>query len=368
MTLSFGHTIKELRIKRGLSQEKLAEHLGVAPQSISKWERNEGYPDITFLIPLAEFFDVSLDTLMGRNAEVREQKIREIIARLEHYRHVGDHASKNALAREAYGAFPYDFRVICWYITALMDTDDVHRVKEEVESLCRYILSECTDDARRYDAITWLVVLYGDCGEYEKATEMVSRLPDLTDCRQFMSCCIYPDGDERDFHAMAAFIDRAMENLLWFSCQIAVQRTELTNAERIEILERMCTAAEAIYPDFDHCVCHSVMADIYLSLYRYHSEEGQVSAALDALELCFKHEKALDETDDSVVEHTSVLLRGHTFDMRTVWDGCKCNGVYWALERLSEPRFTFDCYRENVRFYAILNKYRPYAVEDKTKI
>ena len=64
MTLSFGHTIKELRIKRGLSQEKLAEHLGVAPQSISKWERNEGYPDITFLIPLAEFFDVSLDTLM----------------------------------------------------------------------------------------------------------------------------------------------------------------------------------------------------------------------------------------------------------------------------------------------------------------
>lgn len=93
MTLSFGHTIKELRIKRGLSQEKLAEHLGVAPQSISKWERNEGYPDITFLIPLAEFFDVSLDTLMGRNAEVREQKIREIIARLEHYRHVGDHAS-----------------------------------------------------------------------------------------------------------------------------------------------------------------------------------------------------------------------------------------------------------------------------------
>ncbi len=43
MTLSFGNTIKELRVKRGLSQEKLAEHLGVAPQSVSKWERNPSH-------------------------------------------------------------------------------------------------------------------------------------------------------------------------------------------------------------------------------------------------------------------------------------------------------------------------------------
>ena len=68
------------------------------------------------------------------------------------------------------------------------------------------------------------------------------------------------------------------------------------------------------------------------------------------------------------MEHTSVLLRGHSFDMRTGWNGGKCNGVYWVLERLSDPRFTFDCYREDVRFCAILNKYRPDAVEDKTKI
>ena len=80
MTLSFGNTIKDLRIKRGLSQEKLAEHLGVAPQSISKWERNEGYPDITFLIPLAEFFDVTLDTLMERDESKKELKIQNILS------------------------------------------------------------------------------------------------------------------------------------------------------------------------------------------------------------------------------------------------------------------------------------------------
>ena len=78
MILSFGNTIKELRVKHGLSQEKLAEHLGVAPQSVSKWERNEGYPDITFLIPLAEFFGVTLDTLMGRDEARKEIKIENL--------------------------------------------------------------------------------------------------------------------------------------------------------------------------------------------------------------------------------------------------------------------------------------------------
>lgn len=367
MTLSFGNTIKNLRIKRGLSQEKLAEHLGVAPQSISKWERNEGYPDITFLIPLAEFFDVTLDTLMGRDESKKELKIQNILSQIEHCRHTGDHETKNKLIKEAFKEFPYDFRIVSWYTVVLSDVENITENQREIEHLCEYILDECTEDKHRYEAISVLIDLYSRLGDYETAKLYTDRLPDMNYSKEFLMCNIYPEGDERDFHAMAEFIDRAMENLLWFSCQIAGQRTELTNAERIEILERMCTAAEAIYPDFDHCGCHSVMADIYLSLYRYHSEEGRVSAALDALDLCFKHEKALDETEDSVVEHTSVLLRGHSFDMRTGWNGGKCNGVYWVLERLSDPRFTFDCYREDVRFYAILNKYRPYAVEDKTK-
>lgn len=102
MNLSFGKTIKELRVKHGLSQEKLAEHLGVAPQSVSKWERNEGYPDITFLIPLAEFFDVTLDTLMGRDDCKKEARIRDILSQIEHYRHTGDHESKKQLIIEAH--------------------------------------------------------------------------------------------------------------------------------------------------------------------------------------------------------------------------------------------------------------------------
>ncbi|MBR5870616.1 MAG: helix-turn-helix transcriptional regulator [Clostridia bacterium] len=366
MNLNIGKNIKEMRNKRGLSQEKLAEYLKVSPQSISKWERCDGYPDILFLIPLADFFGVSLDTLMGRDAQNREMQIKDVIARLEHYRHIGDHTAKNALAREAYREYPYDFRIISWYIVALMDTADPNGVKQEVEELCQYILQECTEDYLRYDAMTSLASLYGDCGDYDKAEALVSRLPELNDCRHAMRCQIYPSGDERDFHAMADFVDRGSELLLWFLCQIAVYRNGLTVRERIDVLKGACDVGHAIFPDGDFCVCHSVMADIYISLYRYYSEEGNYEAALNALEQCFAHEKALDDLVNDEVVHTSPALRGHAFDMRTTWDGCQCNGVYWVFERLSEPRFTFAHYAEDAAYRALLEAYRPYAVEDKT--
>lgn len=368
MTLTFGNKIKELRTKRGLSQEKLAEHLCVSPQSISKWERNEGYPDITYLIPLAEFFDITLDELMERDKEKKETKIKSILNQIEHYRHIGDHESKNNLIKEAYKEFPYDHRVINWYVVALMDVANIESNKAEIEKLCGCILDESTQEQYRYDAISSLVELYSRIGEYEKAVEFANRLPDMNSCREFAECCIYPSSDERDFFAMAHYINRGVENVLWFICQIAAKRTVLNNTERINILNNACIIADAIYQDYDHCICHSIMADVNLLLFRFYTEEGDNIAALEALKRTFAHEKAIDECGDSVVTQTSVILRGNTFDMRKTYDGCKCNGVWWVFDRLQEPQFSFDCYANDEIYQSILSEYRLYAIEDKTII
>ena len=56
MTLLIGENIKRLRRERNLTQEEMAAHLGISFQSISKWERGDGYPDIAMLPPLANYF------------------------------------------------------------------------------------------------------------------------------------------------------------------------------------------------------------------------------------------------------------------------------------------------------------------------
>ena len=65
MANSIGQKIKELRKKKGITQEQLAELILVTPQAISKWERDVGYPDITQIVPLADAFGVSTDILLN---------------------------------------------------------------------------------------------------------------------------------------------------------------------------------------------------------------------------------------------------------------------------------------------------------------
>lgn len=64
-----GETLYTLRRKQGLSQEQLAEIVGVSRQTISKWEGNQSTPDLEKLVALADCFGVSLDTLVRGNQE-----------------------------------------------------------------------------------------------------------------------------------------------------------------------------------------------------------------------------------------------------------------------------------------------------------
>jgi transcriptional regulator with XRE-family HTH domain len=63
-----GAVIKELREKNKLTQQALAEKLGVSDKTVSKWETAKGYPDITLLEPIAETFGISVTELISGNA------------------------------------------------------------------------------------------------------------------------------------------------------------------------------------------------------------------------------------------------------------------------------------------------------------
>lgn len=72
----FGERLYELRNKNNLSQEELAEVLDVSRQSISKWENDKAYPEMTRLLFMSDYFDVSLDYLMrGIEKENNEEKV-----------------------------------------------------------------------------------------------------------------------------------------------------------------------------------------------------------------------------------------------------------------------------------------------------
>ena len=72
MNTTLGTRIADLRHKRGLKQDELAEMLGISPQAISKWENDAACPDISLLPRLAEIFEVSVDELLtGKKEQTR---------------------------------------------------------------------------------------------------------------------------------------------------------------------------------------------------------------------------------------------------------------------------------------------------------
>lgn len=65
--MKLGERIKELRIEKGLSQGALAQQIGVSQKAIDYWERGINEPKATYIIRLADFFDVTADFLLGRS-------------------------------------------------------------------------------------------------------------------------------------------------------------------------------------------------------------------------------------------------------------------------------------------------------------
>ena len=67
--MTLGERIAQLRREAGLSQEGLAEQMGVSRQAVSKWEKGLSYPDTENLLALAALFGVSADHLAGLRRE-----------------------------------------------------------------------------------------------------------------------------------------------------------------------------------------------------------------------------------------------------------------------------------------------------------
>ena len=75
--MDFGDKLKQYRINEGLSQEQLAEKMGVSRQAITKWETKRGLPDVENMIILAELFKLTLDELVL--SEVKRQETKPVV-------------------------------------------------------------------------------------------------------------------------------------------------------------------------------------------------------------------------------------------------------------------------------------------------
>ena len=171
MKITVGANIKRLRTEKNVTQEQFAEAMNVTCAAVSKWEREDSYPDITLLQPLAFYFDVSLDELVGYDKEKVNEQIEKIV---EEYRRTWD----RDLMKKAYREYPNDYRIMYYYMWTLgvenaePDLDAALLHKDELEAICDKIIGGCTDGGYRLGAWRMKAILLHAEGKTEEALKI----------------------------------------------------------------------------------------------------------------------------------------------------------------------------------------------------
>ena len=148
MKLTLAKNIRAFRKERSLTQEQLSEALGVTAGAVYKWEANLSIPELEMIVQMADFFDTSVDVLLGY--EGKDNHLEVTVKRLREYRR-GKQWDGLAEAEKALKKYPHSFQIVnesaALYLAFGFDSGDkalFYRALELLEQ-SRLLLSQNED-------------------------------------------------------------------------------------------------------------------------------------------------------------------------------------------------------------------------------
>ncbi len=163
MEINLKEKLRSLRQRKNITQEALANHLGITPQSVGKWERGEGFPDITLLPKIAFYFDVTVDELLC----VDQVRVEEVITKYKRqaaiYQNNGENDKNLELWEKAYTELPNNCDVIEQLMFAINRKAQHPCPKDEANriiALGEELLAKSTDAMQREHSVLYLCYTY----------------------------------------------------------------------------------------------------------------------------------------------------------------------------------------------------------------
>ena len=364
---NLGIKIKSFRKKLDLTQEELAERLGVSFQAVSKWETCSAYPDIAMLPILANFFNVTTDELLGVDLSKKNEKINSIIAEYDCLSNLGKEKESFDYMAAAHKKYPNDFKIMDKYIWMLCydpyyDCSGLLKHEDEIIFLCNRILKECPDDKVRYTALSVLGGLYRDKGEIEKALNYARCFPDYYQTEGQEIENIYERGSDKWWESVRNNIYELTE-LMMVKIRNCALYTKIPPDKRIELLKKAVDLIKMVYDEGDYGFCNYNLCELYIWISNNYIEIEDYENAEKYLDLGLAHSRNYDELDQITV-HTSFLVKGHVFDPSKVYSGFEGNDVKHELNYIAGNDF-YNQVRHMDWFQRTIDKYLPYARDHK---
>jgi transcriptional regulator with XRE-family HTH domain len=343
--MSFSNILKHLRRKNDMTQEDLADALGLTPQAVSRWENGAASPDNTVIKKLAYLFDVTTDYLLEVDPVRMKESIREIIDKAN----AAEPEKAAEMLRDALTEYPRNKDLMsalsfCLYYRIYNHMDDTSdrkakKILEEALALTEFLYENEHED------VYTLLGMYRDAGQIDKGKELLKKLPGYDNVRQEMAIQLAEGAEKVRLMQENAYI--LLTKLNWQVYMLSLESETFSHEQRIAMLERMYEASRALMPDDRECFYNWQPTHIPWQLAKHYSLLGNTDRAMYWLEIMRK--SCTLENDRFRLKSTA--FAGLELTRSGGW------GTDWMLDVMGDDYF--DNIRSDPRFTAMqdeLNK------------
>ena len=174
--MQIGKTIRKYRKETGMTQEEMANRLGVTTPAVNKWENENSYPDITLLAPIARLLGISLDTLLSFQEELTKEEIASLVMEADQKLKTETYDKVFRWAKSIIESYPNCLMLI-WQLATILDAQRLIKDIPNAMDYDDYILKcykralESDEETLRTSAADSLFAYYSRNGQYETAEQ-----------------------------------------------------------------------------------------------------------------------------------------------------------------------------------------------------
>lgn len=351
--MNIGQKIKELRKKHNLTQEKLADHIGITYKSISKWECGLTTPDLSLIVPLSKVLGVSTDELLG--AKDIDKRYDELENTYIDSMRIGNTADCIRVAEDAVKEYPLDMKWLnrytwdrwCYAIETIPDCEAFETEREQIIKLFDRVIGNTDDDEIKASAITGIVGCFCGKGCKKEARYYADLFPeakaDPIEKERLLGACL--EGDEQICHKqnyLKKHFTQFIDMLIW---------------NNIGNTDDACTAAEGIInimiPDGNYCEFHHPMSHIKFKKAEIAMLKNNTRSALEFLKESIYHANEYDKIDSLALgeyRYTAPLFDHLAIDSREWYHSDQT--LLDCIKKMC-MRNSFDTIRECENFKAL---------------
>lgn len=339
MKINMGSNIRELRKRNNITQERLAEYLGVTYQTVSKWENGTSLPSISLLPSIANIFNISIDELYDIDKHTRDEKITAYETEYNALCSKGDNQGRVELMRCALEEYPRNYKFMNYLARSLYRCYNIELYSTEIIMLCDRILEECKTDSIRFSALQTIARTYNDIGQYKTALQYAYEMPSITSSREFFLSEILTEDErteqlQKNIFFLAYNAGKMITYLASDSRGIGKQ---LSYEDKISMYEAANTIYRTIADDGNYLVLNGKFYWHYRCIAKNYCLIGDIDKAMKNLLFA---EKAAVEIDNFIKmnkeqHYTSLLLNKLKADPKGVlkhWQGSHCHKLYTQLQ------------------------------------